>query len=87
MAMRLFDFDRAPNPRRVRIFMAEKQIRIPRVNVDLFRREQLSAEFLAINPGGTVPVLEWLAAAVGFHGATHSVANSARILTLPAKLA
>ena len=58
MAMRLFDFDRAPNPRRVRIFMAEKQIRIPRVNVDLFRREQLSAEFLAINPGGTVPVLE-----------------------------
>ena len=58
MAMRLFDFDRAPNPRRVRIFMAEKQIRVPRVNVNLFRREQLSAEFLAINPGGTVPVLE-----------------------------
>ena len=58
MSMRLFDFDRAPNPRRVRIFMAEKQIRIPRVNVNLFRREQLSAEFLTINPGGTVPVLE-----------------------------
>jgi glutathione S-transferase len=58
MTMRLFDFDRAPNPRRVRIFLAEKQLRIPRVNVDLFRREQLSAEFLAINPGGTVPVLE-----------------------------
>ncbi len=56
--MRLFDFDRAPNPRRVRIFLAEKQLRIPLVNVDLFRREQLSPEFLAINPGGTVPVLE-----------------------------
>ena len=58
MTMRLFDFDRAPNPRRVRIFLAEKQVRIPRVNVNLFRREQLSPEFLAINPGGTVPVLE-----------------------------
>jgi glutathione S-transferase len=56
--MRLFDFDRAPNPRRVRFFLAEKGLSIPRVNVDLFRREQLSAEFLAINPGGTVPVLE-----------------------------
>ena len=56
--MRLFDFERAPNPRRVRIFLAEKQVEVPRVNVNLFRREQLSAEFLAINPGGTVPVLE-----------------------------
>jgi glutathione S-transferase len=56
--MRLFDFDRAPNPRRVRFFLAEKGIQIPRVNVNLFRHEQLSAEFLAINPGGTVPVLE-----------------------------
>lgn len=56
--MRLFDFDRAPNPRRVRIFLAEKQIEIPRINVNLFRREQLSPGFLAINPGGTVPVLE-----------------------------
>ena len=56
--MRLFDFERAPNPRRVRIFLAEKQVEIPRVTVNLFRREQLSPEFLAINPGGTVPVLE-----------------------------
>ena len=56
--MRLFDFDRAPNPRRVRIFLVEKQLDIPRVNVNLFRREQLSPAFLAINPGGTVPVLE-----------------------------
>lgn len=56
--MRLFDFERAPNPRRVRIFLAEKQIDVSRVTVNLFRREQLSAEFLAINPGATVPVLE-----------------------------
>lgn len=56
--MRLFDFERAPNPRRVRIFLAEKGREIPRVKVDLYRREQLSPEFLRINPGGTVPVLE-----------------------------
>lgn len=56
--MRLFDFDRAPNPRRVRIFLAEKQLAIPKINVNLFRHEQLSPEFLGINPGGTVPVLE-----------------------------
>lgn len=56
--MRLFNFDRAPNPRRVRIFLAEKQLDIPRVDVNLYRMEQLSPAFLAINPGGTVPVLE-----------------------------
>ena len=56
--MRLFDFERAPNPRRVRIFLAEKKVQLQRVAVNLYRREQLSPQFLAINPGGTVPVLE-----------------------------
>ncbi|MGI9329620.1 MAG: glutathione S-transferase family protein [Gammaproteobacteria bacterium] len=56
--MRLFDFSRAPNPRRVRMYLAEKGMEIPRVAVNLYRMEQLSPEFLAINPGGTVPVLE-----------------------------
>jgi len=56
--MRLFDFKRAPNPRRVRIFLAEKGVEIPKVNVDLFRLEHLSPEFSAINPCCTVPVLE-----------------------------
>ena len=56
--MRLFDFPRAPNPRRVRIFLAEKGVDIPKVHVDLFRLEHLTAEFRAINPGCTVPVLE-----------------------------
>jgi len=40
------------------MFVAEKGLEIPLVPVDLFRMEQLSEEFLAINPGGTVPVLE-----------------------------
>jgi glutathione S-transferase len=57
-AMRLFDFNRAPNPRRTRIFIAEKGLEIPLVQVNLFRMEQLSKEFLTINPTGTVPVLE-----------------------------
>jgi len=56
--MRLFDFQRAPNPRRARMIIAEKNIAIETVPVNLYRMEQLSAEFLAINPAGTVPVLE-----------------------------
>lgn len=58
MAMRLFDFNRAPNPRRVRFFLAEKGLQVPLINVNLYQHEQVSPEFLAINPGGTVPVLE-----------------------------
>jgi glutathione S-transferase len=56
--VRLFDFARAPNPRRVRMFLAEKGLDIPKVPVNLYRMEQLAPAFLAINPGGTVPVLE-----------------------------
>lgn len=56
--MKLYDFKRAPNPRRVRIFLAEKGLEVPVVPVNLYRMEQLSPEFRAINPGCTVPVLE-----------------------------
>ena len=49
--MKLYDFGRAPNPRRVRIYLAEKGIEIPTVEVNLLEGEQLSAEFRAINPG------------------------------------
>jgi len=40
------------------MFLAEKGLEIPLVKVNLFRMEQLSGEFLTINPAGTVPVLE-----------------------------
>lgn len=33
--MKLYDFEPAPNPRRVRMFLAEKGIDIPRVQVNL----------------------------------------------------
>lgn len=57
--MKLHDNDWAPSPRRVRIFLAEKGIEVPRVNVDLRGGEQLSEAFLRErNSGGTVPVLE-----------------------------
>ncbi|MGH7073459.1 MAG: glutathione S-transferase family protein [Stellaceae bacterium] len=56
--MKLYDFALAPNPRRVRIFLAEKGIEVPKVQVDLREKAQLKPEFLKINPFATVPVLE-----------------------------
>lgn len=57
-AMKLYDYPLAPNPRRVRIFLAEKGITVPTVQVDLRAGEQFSPEFRSINPECTVPVLE-----------------------------
>ena len=56
--MKLYDFSIAPNPRRVRIFLAEKGIEVPTVQVNLREREQFEIEFSKINPWLTVPVLE-----------------------------
>ncbi len=55
--MKLYDMGRAPNPRRVRIFLAEKGIDVPRQEVDLGALEQRSEEFTAMNPMQRVPVL------------------------------
>jgi glutathione S-transferase len=57
--MKLYDCTTAPNPRRVRIFLAEKGITLPMVQVDLRAGEQFTPEFRAINPECTVPVLEF----------------------------
>jgi len=56
--MKLYDVNRAPNPRRVRIYLAEKGIEVPLVQVDMMRGEHRRPEFLAKNPSGKVPVLE-----------------------------
>ena len=56
--MKLYDCSTAPSPRRVRIFLAEKGISVPTVQVDLRNGEQFSPAFRAINPDATVPVLE-----------------------------
>ena len=55
--MKLYDGGRAPNPRRTRIFLAEKGIKVPLVPVDLGALEQMSASYSAINPVKRVPAL------------------------------
>ncbi|MDR6787638.1 glutathione S-transferase [Sphingomonas sp. BE138] len=55
--MKLYDAERAPSPRRVRIYLAEKSISVERVAVDLRAGEHLRPDYLAINPRGTVPAL------------------------------
>jgi glutathione S-transferase len=56
--MKFYDCKPAPSPRRARIFMAEKGLAVPMVQVDLRNGEHLKPEFRAINPHCTVPVLE-----------------------------
>ena len=56
--MKFYDCSTAPSPRRVRIFLAEKGISVPTVQVDLRNNEQLTPAFRAINPDATVPSLE-----------------------------
>jgi len=56
--MKFYDCGTAPSPRRVRIFIAEKDLDIDTIEVDLRNREQLDDAFGAINPHRTVPVLE-----------------------------
>ena len=55
--MKLYDGGRAPNPRRVRIFLSEKGMSIPVERIDLAALEHKSAEFTALNPLQRVPVL------------------------------
>jgi glutathione S-transferase len=56
--MKLYEMTAAPNPRRVRVFLAEKGITVPYVQVDLRAGEHKSPAFLAKNPSGKIPVLE-----------------------------
>ena len=59
--MKLHEFARAPNPRRVRFFIAEKGIdleTIERPQIDIAAGENLSEAFRQKNPMGGVPVLE-----------------------------
>lgn len=56
--MKLYTSARAPNPRRVAMFMAEKGISIDTQLIDLGKLENRSEAFLTINPFGRVPALE-----------------------------
>ena len=56
--MQLYVSPRAPNPRRVLMFLAEKGVQLPQVNVDLNAQEHKSAAFRAKSPLARIPALE-----------------------------
>jgi glutathione S-transferase len=56
--MKLYDGGRAPNPRRVRVFLAEKGIDVPLQAVDLGSMQHKTPEYAAINPLQRLPALE-----------------------------
>lgn len=56
--MKLYDGGRAPNPRRVRIFLHEKGIVVPTVPVDMGAMEHKGPQISALNPMRRLPVLE-----------------------------
>ena len=47
-----------PNPRMVRMFMAEKGFDVPKVEVDLRGGENRKDAYLEVNPSGQCPALE-----------------------------
>ena len=56
--MKLYDGGRAPNPRRVAIFLAEKNIEVPKISVDMAALEHKSEAILQRNPMARLPILE-----------------------------
>ncbi|MEN9895739.1 MAG: hypothetical protein RIR97_1591 [Pseudomonadota bacterium] len=56
--MKLYDGGRAPNPRRVSIFLAEKGLDVPRVAVDMAAMEHKSEAIMTRNPMARLPILE-----------------------------
>jgi glutathione S-transferase len=56
--VQLYDLKAGLNTRRVRIFLAEKGIEVPTVQVDMMRHENDQPDYLAKNPMGKMPLLE-----------------------------
>ena len=56
--MKLYDSKMAPNPRRTRIFLAEKGISVPTEQVDMMQMQHKTAEYTARNPLQRMPALE-----------------------------
>jgi glutathione S-transferase len=55
--MKLYDSKMAPNPRRTRIFLAEKGITLPTEQVDIMSFQHKTPEYTAINPFQRMPSL------------------------------
>ena len=55
--MKIIQTRQAPNPRRVRVFLAEKGIEVPYEEVDLMKGDLKTADFTKLNSFQRVPVL------------------------------
>lgn len=55
--MKLYDSKMAPNPRRARIFLAEKGISVPTEQVDMMAMAHKTPEYTALNPFQRMPTL------------------------------
>ncbi len=56
--MKLYDGAKAPNPRRVRVFLAEKGIEVPLVPVDMMAMEHKGEAIAHLSPFQELPILE-----------------------------
>ena len=56
--MKIYNSPTAPNPRRVRVFLAEKGVQVPYEDVDIGKAVNRQPEFRKKNPMAGVPVLE-----------------------------
>jgi glutathione S-transferase len=56
--MKLYSYGTAPNPRKVKIFLAEKGLQYDLVEMDMMKGDHKAPDFLAKNPSGKLPVLE-----------------------------
>ena len=56
--MKIYEFRRAPNPRRVQMFLTEKNIDVEYVQVNVRNGENRESDYLNINPKSGVPALQ-----------------------------
>jgi glutathione S-transferase len=56
--MQIYDFMGAPNPKKLRVYLAEKGLNVPLQQVNIITGENRTPEFLKKNPLGGLPVLE-----------------------------
>src|SRR5262249_2164317 len=56
-AMRMYD-SFGPNPRALRMFLREKGVELPKIDVDLLGAENRRPPYTDKNPGGQLPALE-----------------------------
>jgi glutathione S-transferase len=56
--MKVYDFAGAPNPKKLRVYLAEKGIDVPFESIDILSGQNRQPDFLKKNPLGGLPVLE-----------------------------